>query len=522
MLSPDTVELANELGMLSPDGRCKAFDRRANGYVKCEGVGALLLKPLDRAIADGDHVYAVIRGSAENHGGKANSLTAPNPDAQTDLLIDAYKNAGIDPGEVTYIEAHGTGTELGDPIEIGALAEAFRRLRQENGREPLSSRTCGIGSVKTNIGHLEPAAGIAGVMKVLLALRHRTLPATLHFEELNPYIRLESTPFYLVTKTTAWNSSSRRLAGVSSFGFGGSNAHVILEEYVDGQRQATAAAPEEHQLILLSAKDEDRLREQSRALLSWASATVESRDQIRLEDVAFTLQVGREAMEERLAIVTSSFDDLVRKLNAFMDAKQSAGIFRGSVKPQHGGFSLLDDSPEAAEFIRATLANRRLDRLAGFWTGGMDIDWSVLYPHQSRRRLSLPTYPFARQRHWVNRQPAVAEIAAPLTSPQPSPWLHNLSADAATSQSAAPRLLGPTASSEAIKNKLRSMLAAALYMESSVIDDSMSFSELGLDSILAVELVEQLNIEFGTRFKATRLYDYSNLNDLSTFLARSI
>ncbi|MBV9083652.1 MAG: SDR family NAD(P)-dependent oxidoreductase, partial [Acidobacteriaceae bacterium] len=539
MLSPNTVELANELGMLSSDGRCKAFDRRANGYVKGEGVGAVLLKPLDRAIADGDHIYAVIRGSAENHGGKANSLTAPNPEAQTDLLIDAYKNAGIDPGAVTYIEAHGTGTELGDPIEIAALAEAFRRLRQDNGGEPLPPATCGIGSVKTNVGHLEPAAGIASVMKVLLALRHRTLPATLHVEEVNPYLRLETTPFYLVTKTKVWNSSTPRCAGISSFGFGGSNAHVILEEHFD-ERQPTAAVSEEPQLILLSAKDDDRLREYSHALLSWVAAGIEHGDQIRLEDVAFTLQVGREPMEERLAIIADSFEDLQRKLDASLGAKPPERTFRGSAKPHHSGLALLDDSPEAAEFIRATVANRRLDRLAGFWVRGMEIDWSTLYPHGARRRVSLPTYPFARQRHWISRKPLAAATSRNITSDT-----GRRSEGDVDSQAAASRLVGMNSLSAtcetsklepetavatvyndrpanlsqsvtAIKDKLRSMLAAALYMESSLIDDSTSFSELGLDSILAVELVEQLNNEFGTKFKATRLYDYSNLNELST------
>ncbi|MFH1762531.1 MAG: beta-ketoacyl synthase N-terminal-like domain-containing protein, partial [bacterium] len=217
-------------GMLSPDGRCKTFDKDANGYVRGEGIGAILLKPLEKAEADGDHIYAVIKATAVNHGGMATSLTAPNTNAQADLLIDAYDKAKLDPTKVSYIEAHGTGTSLGDPIEVNGLKKAFGELYRKWDKKIADKPTCGIGSVKTNIGHLESAAGIAGVLKVLLAMKHKKLPATINFKELNPYIQLENSPFYIVKETQDWNASPR-IAGVSSFGFGGANAHVVIEEY---------------------------------------------------------------------------------------------------------------------------------------------------------------------------------------------------------------------------------------------------------------------------------------------------
>jgi 3-oxoacyl-(acyl-carrier-protein) synthase/acyl carrier protein len=236
-LSPSTYVVTAQMGVLSPDGKGKTFDKAANGYVKGEGVGAVFLKPLHQAEADGDHIYGVIRGSAENHGGRATSLTAPNPKAQADLLVTAYQDAGIEPDTVSYIETHGTGTVLGDPIEIEGLKQAFARLSE--GQAPKRYPYCGLGSVKTNIGHLEPAAGIAGLFKILLALKHQTLPATLNFTEQNPYIDLKETPFYLVTKTQLWqplrdeaDKPLPRRAGLSSFGFGGANAHLVLEEYV--------------------------------------------------------------------------------------------------------------------------------------------------------------------------------------------------------------------------------------------------------------------------------------------------
>src|SRR5690606_35939910 len=199
--------------------------RDANGYVRGEGSGAVLLKPLDQAQRDGNPIYAVIRGTAENHGGRVTMLTAPNPKAQAELLLEAYEKADIDPTTVGYVECHGTGTSLGDPIEIQALKSAFGGLYQRWGKAPPAAPHCGLSSVKTNVGHLEPAAGIAGLLKVLLAMKHKYIPALLHFNELNPYIDLTNSPLYIVDKTRPWeaikdeNGKSLPLrAGVSSFG----------------------------------------------------------------------------------------------------------------------------------------------------------------------------------------------------------------------------------------------------------------------------------------------------------------
>ncbi|WP_283848883.1 polyketide synthase, partial [Bradyrhizobium sp. Leaf401] len=236
LLSPEAYVSFSKAGMLSVDGRCKTFSEHANGYVRGEGVGMLVLKKLRAAERDGDHIYGVIRGTAENHGGRAQSLTAPNPTAQAELLKAAYRRAGVDPRTVSYIETHGTGTPLGDPIEINGLKNAFRDLSEGAAVE---QAYCGLGSVKSNIGHLELAAGVAGVIKVLLQLRHKTLVKSLHSEELNPYIQLNGSPFYIVQQTRPWqplqDARGRdlpRRAGVSSFGFGGVNAHVVIEEYV--------------------------------------------------------------------------------------------------------------------------------------------------------------------------------------------------------------------------------------------------------------------------------------------------
>src|SRR5437762_154858 len=277
LVSPELHMSYSKAGMLSSDGRCKTFSAQANGYVRGEGIGMLVLKKLSEAEQAGDHIYGVIRGSAENHGGRASSLTAPNPRAQADLLVAAYRKAGIDPRTVSYIEAHGTGTPLGDPIEINGLKSAWSELSETIGEGPMQEAICGIGSVKSNIGHLERAAGVVGVIKVLLQLQHKQVVKSLHCEQINPYIELKGSPFYIVQETREWgvprdqdNYPLPRRAGVSAFGFGGVNAHVILEEYVPKPQTIlpkSEASPKA--IILLSAKNEERLHEQVQRLLAW-------------------------------------------------------------------------------------------------------------------------------------------------------------------------------------------------------------------------------------------------------------
>lgn len=235
LLSPHGFTGLRRAGMLSPDGRCKTFDERADGYGRGEGVVLLALKLLDRALADGDPVHGVLIGSAENHGGHTHSLTVPNPQAQRDVVLAAHRSAGVAPDTIDYIEAHGTGTPLGDPIEIDALKEAFGRLYADWGIPVVPGRT-GLGSVKTNIGHLEAAAGVAGVVKVLLAMRHRMLPGLVDLRTPNPMLDLDGSPFRIQAAAQTWETREGTPArvGVSSFGMGGSNVHVVVEEA--GQR----------------------------------------------------------------------------------------------------------------------------------------------------------------------------------------------------------------------------------------------------------------------------------------------
>jgi acyl transferase domain-containing protein/acyl carrier protein len=259
--------------MLSSDGQCKSFGKGGDGFVPGEGVGVVLLKPLSRAVEDRDHIYALIRGTSINHGGKTHGYTVPNPTAQGELIRKAFDRAGVDARTVSYVEAHGTGTTLGDPIEITGLTQAFRKDTED-------TQFCAIGSVKSNIGHLEAAAGIAGVAKIVLQMKHQKIAPSLHAKELNPNIDFAKTPFVVQQELSEWrrpeieiDGESReypRIAGLSSFGAGGSNAHVVIEEYKDEafnvRHSAFSTNP---QIIVLSAKNEERLKVYAEKLLDF-------------------------------------------------------------------------------------------------------------------------------------------------------------------------------------------------------------------------------------------------------------
>ncbi|ODP28425.1 Polyketide synthase [Paenibacillus nuruki] len=407
ILDPDYHISFNKAGMLSQDGRCKTFSDQVNGYVRGEGVGMIFIKRLKDAEQAGDHIYGLIRGTSENHGGRATSLTAPNPRAQADLIKSVYSRAHVDPATISYIEAHGTGTPLGDPIEINGLKMAFNELGYDAAS---NTATCGLGSIKTNIGHLELAAGIAGIIKVLLQMKHQTLVKTVHFEQLNPYIQLEQSPFYIVDTNRSWvplqdeqgNVLPRR-AGVSSFGFGGVNTHVLVEEYVPSSLNTDSSAHEESVLIVLSARNEQRLREQAKQLrIAMQSDRYTDHE---LERIAYTLQVGREAMEERLAIRVSSIHELITQLNNYIEQTDSTlwndHMYVGQVKRDQEVLEFLTADEDMQETVQRWMQKGKYHKLLKLWVKGMDIDWATMYIDRSLQRISLPTYAFENKRYWI-------------------------------------------------------------------------------------------------------------------------
>jgi polyketide synthase PksN len=399
---------------ISSDGHCQSFGEGGDGYIPGEGVGVVVLKRLSEAQRDGDHIYGIIRGSALNHGGKTNGYTVPNPQAQAAAISRALAESRTDARHISYIEAHGTGTRLGDPIEIAALSKAFQRYARETGY-------CLIGSVKSNIGHCESAAGIAGLTKVLLQMSHQQIAPSLHSTRLNPHIDFAKTPFVVNQELRAWEQPEidgrrlPRIAGISSFGAGGSNAHLIVEEYQAAQpaAQPTAFA---NVVIVLSARTAEQLRQKASDLLDYVRPRLNAID---LVGMAYTLQVGREAMEERLGFVASSVEELAGKLQAYVAGEEGVeDVYRGQASRNKEALSLFSADADLRQTIDRWIANKRLSKLVELWVKGLEVDWGKLYGEAKPRRISLPTYPFAKERYWIDTaasKQSAANGASPLS-----------------------------------------------------------------------------------------------------------
>ncbi|MEV7039720.1 beta-ketoacyl synthase N-terminal-like domain-containing protein [Amycolatopsis sp. NPDC051061] len=318
LLSPGITAGFHRAGVLAADGHCKPFDAGADGIARGEGCGVVVLKPLRAARRAGDRVLAVLRGSAVNSDGRSNGMTAPNPSAQADLLRSAYAVAGVEPSTVDYVEAHGTGTPLGDPLEAGALATVL-------GREP--DRPLLLGSVKSNLGHLEGAAGIAGLLKVVLAMTHRRLPPSLHFRSPNPHI--DFTGLRVVTSGTEWpRYSGTARAGVSAFGFGGTNAHVVVEEWPAASFPVRGAEVSGPSVFALSARSAEVLRARAAELAEWVEGS-----EVPLGAVASTLAHGREHLPVRGAVVGESREEVVAGLRELAAGRGLASAETGSGDP---------------------------------------------------------------------------------------------------------------------------------------------------------------------------------------------
>nr|WP_127483821.1 SDR family NAD(P)-dependent oxidoreductase [Paenibacillus ehimensis] len=519
----------NKAGMLSKDGRCKAFSEQADGYARGEGVGMIVLKKLKDAELAGDHIYGIIRGTGVNHGGKASSLTAPNPKAQTALLKTAYAKANIDPATVSFIEAHGTGTPLGDPIEINALKSAFRQLQQFgslNSAAQTGPAYCGIGSVKTNIGHLEMAAGIAGVIKVLLQMKHRKLVKSLHADKLNPYIQLEGSPFYIVRETREWTALKNRdgydmprRAGVSSFGFGGSNAHVILEEYIprDAAQPSDTfvVSPQNPAVIVLSAKTKERLQEQARQLLN----ELRKRDYTdeQLARIAYTLQTGREAMEARAGFIASSIGELANKLEIYLEhGSEAAEAHEGLVQQNKGMIALFKADEELMEAVEQWIKRRKYNKLLELWVKGLDVDWEVIYGESRPQRISLPTYPFCKESCWIgNRRQSYSADTASLASgekrgagqPENEPAVNGSAQSGFEPEHA-----------EYSEHEVLHIIADLLGVQPDELKLQAPLSQYGMSSILMLQLLQRLQTKFGPSVNPSDIAACGTIGDIIDIL----
>jgi len=394
--TPNLLVSSSQSLLFSPDGQCYTFDERANGTVLAEAIGVVVLKPLDQAVTDDDNIHGVIKGWGTNQDGKTNGLTAPSVSSQTRLESEVYRKFNINPERISMVEAHGTGTKLGDPVEVQALTDAFQRYTKKTGY-------CALGSLKTNIGHAFGGAGVSGLIKVLLSMKHKQIPPSLNCNSINPFMRIEKSPFYVNTVLKGWDSidDQPRYAAVNSFGATGINAHLVVEEYIRPCRDKRSQAGAAHQFaIVLSAKTAEQLKENATHLLN--ELTVQSEE--NLTSVAYTLQLGRDAMEERLAIIVTSIDELKNKLTAYLKGgKHIEYLYRGQVKRSLETWDVFSSDEDMKNVIDGWLEKAKYPKLLDLWVKGMSVDWSKLYGASKPGRISLPTYSFAKERYWLSK-----------------------------------------------------------------------------------------------------------------------
>lgn len=398
-----------EIGIESSSKRTRTFDNSSDGTGGGEGVIAVLLKPLDRALKDGDNIHAVIKGSAYNQDGASAGISAPNPAAQEEVITRAWQEAGIDPKTISYIEAHGTGTKLGDPIEIDGIQRAFRRYTDRR-------QFCAIGSVKSNIGHLDASAGLAGLLKAVLALQKGQIPPSINFERPNRMIAFHRSPVYVNTRLREWKTDGfPRRCGVSSFGFSGTNCHVILEEAPVKVKISNQKDKSLH-LLVLSAKTEGALERLVKAYSAWDCS------ETGLEDLCYTAGTGRGHYNCRLAILLENRQDLKRKLAKLVESgisgSEDEGIFYGKHKVTDGGKEFIEPGDITQEERNALGAQAdrllaslqpgddqdrtKLRNICELYIKGADIDWGDLYRFEIRKKVRLPVYPFENRRCWVH------------------------------------------------------------------------------------------------------------------------
>ena len=446
LTTQELLIMAGKAGMLSPTGQCRTFDNGADGFVTGEGVGVILLKPLLKAIQDGDRIQAVIRGGGFNQDGRTNGITAPSAKSQVKLEKEVYDRLGIDPRSISYVEAHGTGTKLGDPIEISALSEVFRQYTDKK-------QYCAIGSVKTNIGHTLAAAGVASVIKVALALTHKQIPPSINFSRENEHIHFGESPFFVNTELRAWKAQEDNplRAAVSSFGFSGTNVHMIIDGHQDENTVLDTPDGESRpEIFVLSAKNRERLKAYAQKMVAFLAGYPHKADEspfrngasfrnvsetpdslsssppmekgargdvdgpviqdrfLNIADMAYTSQVGRQAMTERLAVLATSVETLREKLKHFAAGDDAIeGVCWGRAERQMD--VLLD--PEDAYDMNSSLQLRQAIQkwvesgdgaeLMSLWVSGVAVDWHGVCGRVTPRRINLPTYPFERERYWM-------------------------------------------------------------------------------------------------------------------------
>lgn len=453
--------------ILSPDGHCRAFDETANGAVPGNGAGIVVLKKLTQAIEDHDHIHAIIKGFAVNNDGTNKiGFTAPSVDGQSKVIQRALNNAKIEAGELSYIEAHGTGTLLGDPIEIRALKRVFSN-KDVHSQKGMS---LALGTVKSNIGHLDVAAGIAGVIKTVQALKHKIIPPCINFTRLNPEIDFTGTPFNIPLCAQAWPEKTHaRFAGVSSFGIGGTNAHIILQEAAEPIASIYDDLPV---LLILSARRRSALIRRRHALIKY----IQEHPHTTLRDIAFTLQVGRRSMEDRFVAICNSKEQALTKLNSLYELEM-----------------LNMDNERLSEAGKRHYFKLAVSAKA--WLKGEEVAWRDIYAAETPYRVSLPSYPFERREYWVEPQTSVRKENAELADPSLL----------ATDQ-------------DTLEEQVKVIFQSFLGLDK--INSADDFYDLGGDSLLELQLIEEIRKKLGVVIPLNTLLNSATPRALANYIRK--
>ncbi|MBA3720776.1 MAG: polyketide synthase dehydratase domain-containing protein [Parachlamydiaceae bacterium] len=532
LLSSEHYRYFSSIKALSPRGRCLSFDDSADGYVPAECVASILLKPLEKAKKDGDQIYGIIKGSAALHGGYTPSLTAPSIQGEENVIVKAWENAKINPETLSYIEAHGTGTKIGDPIEINALTSAFKKFTDKKG-------FCFVGSSKANMGHAEGAAGLVGIIKVILQMKNKIIPTMPNYKKLNSLINLNNSALQINHENINWNSESGpKRAGISSFGFSGAYAHVVLEEFVSPNKHEVAKS--EYPIVFLfSAKTKKQLLEKAISFLEHIRERKYSFSE--LINVAYMLQVGREQMDERLGIIVRSFSELEEKLNLFIQSEQPSTqkYYLGTKENLNDTLALFENDQDLDDVLNKWMEQHKYERLLKLWVKGLTIDWKNLYtPTELSKiqKISLPSYPFAKQRFWLPKGDKVMSKAIPrvekgedfhepkkLEITQKTISLSSLNSNVAiTPKQEITRPSLPKAEIKIETNHLQELLrvslAKVLFASPQDIQDDKNFNDLGLDSIISTEWIQMINSQWKVKLTSKSLYDYPTIQEFSAFL----
>jgi len=461
------IERDLSFGNESKDGKTRVFDENANGAVSGEGVVTLLIKPFDQAVKDKDNIYAVIKGSAVNHNGNGASVMAPNPIAEEEVITSAWKNAKIDPSTISYIECHSVGTKWGDAIEIEGISRAFNRYTD-------NKKFCAVGSVKTNIGHLDSVSGLAGLVKAVLGLRNKIIPPSLPLEMPNKNINFDDGPVYYNDTAKPWNQSPRR-CGVSAAGLSGTNCHIVLEGY-DRPTDDIRVTEGEH-IFTLSAKNIELLKDSIQDFITYLEKDINSdgntNQKYNLEDICYTVNTGRGRYDYGIFCIVKDKEDLLKQL---YQAKQDLRDierdieFRCSVKINDG---LIDNEllmDKLLKEYRLTSDREILMQIEKLYYKGVKINWSYLYEKGKYHRVSIPTYHFEKSRCWIKK--------------------HDQYQQKKTVREV--KLVGRN-DDKYTKTEIQISKVIADLLDLSEIDINHSFAELGGNSILAVKL--ELDLE---------------------------